>query len=683
MIIEIDGYGKIEIDDSFADMSEDDQQQTLQEIMGSMDAGIAKSQSDGSEESQKLRSIAQGLTLGFSDEIEAAGTSAISKIGQLFGGEGKSYDQSLDEVRGKLDAYRENNPIEAIGYELGGAVVPALGAGLFSFGTGGAAVGTATAARVAPTLARAAKIGAIEGGIAGFGTGEGGFKDRAKSAAVGTALGGTFGAAVPVGVQQASKALKTIYKGAIPNRFGGGGLADAERKILAAFERDEITPDVAKQRLDEAAKLGVDDMTIADLGQSSQKQTWLAATSPNSMRNQVKDSLSARRLGQAENIADKTSEKMNIEGEIGINYLDELADKTRKQAAPLYEAAYKVDLDAKPFAALTSSKELQKAYREAVALAEIDPDVNLVGNMPKNLDAFFGDTITRGEKVTMPTEVAHQIKIGLDSLIEKEITTVVGASDKVSKKGRALIKLKNSWNNQIAKQNDAYKNANANYADNQKLNTAYKTGVDVIKLRNDVLYKKVSKMLPAEKEAFRVGLVSQIQELAMKTGDVSDFTKTIFGSPKKRAAMRLAFDNKADFKNFEKFIKLESNKIKTYNEVYGGSQTADKAIEMAGTEFDPQEGLSILSQYLNNPQTAGTSILKSMGRRGQGLNEETSNNMLKILTEKNPNRQRIMLDALNQRKMLDQQKANRLTRRPEIYSGLLGSQSSSLFAKEE
>jgi hypothetical protein len=169
----------------------------------------------------------------------------------------------------------------------------------------------------------------------------------------------------------------------------------------------------------------------------------------------------------------------------------------------------------------------------------------------------------------------------------------------------------------------------------------------------------------------------------MKTGDVSDFTKTIFGSPKKRAAMRLAFDNKADFKNFEKFIKLESNKIKTYNEVYGGSQTADKAIEMAGTEFDPQEGLSILSQYLNNPQTAGTSILKSMGRRGQGLNEETSNNMLKILTEKNPNRQRIMLDALNQRKMLDQQKANRSTRRPEIYSGLLGSQSSSLFAKEE
>ena len=39
------------------------------------------------------------------------------------------------------------------------------------------------------------------------------------------------------------------------------------------------------------------------------------------------------------------------------------------------------------------------------------------------MSAFFGDTITRGEKVTMPTEVAHQIKIGLDSLIEKEITT--------------------------------------------------------------------------------------------------------------------------------------------------------------------------------------------------------------------------------------------------------------------
>jgi len=565
MIIEIDGVGQVQVDDKFETLSNEQQQKILQKIKKDASVGITKGVDTSKPvEDQKLRSIAQGLTLGFSDEIEAAGKTAVSKIGQLFGGEGKSYDDSLDEIRDKLEAYRGAKPMEALGYELGGAVVPALGAGLFTFGTGGAAVGTATAARVAPTLARAAKIGAIEGGIAGFGTGEGGFKDRAKSAAVGTALGGTLGAAIPVAGQQVKRGLQTVYKGAMPSKLGGANLVDAERRIANALERDQISPDQAKKLLQDAKDLGVDDMTIADLGKNTQKQSWLAGTTPNDKRSAVYDQLDERRLNQAENISEKTSEKLSVDGPIGIEYIDDLAKRTSEEAAPLYKQAYSINLDAKPFAAFSKNSAIQNAYKEAVSLAEIDPDFTNLANMPKNLDKFFGDTIGRGQSVSMPTQVAHQIKIGLDSLIEKQTDSVTG---KVTQKGRVLIKLKDRWNKEIVRQNEPYKIANSKYSDKMNLKSAFDDGTNIAKYKSDLLVKKVSAMSPPEKEAFRTGLVSQIQELAMKTNDVSDFTKTIFGSPKKRAAIRLAFGNKKDFENFERFIKLEQDKVKTYNQM--------------------------------------------------------------------------------------------------------------------
>jgi len=84
-----------------------------------------------------------------------------------------------------------------------------------------------------------------------------------------------------------------------------------------------------------------------------------------------------------------------------------------------------------------------------------------------------------------------------------------------------------------------------------------------------------------------------------------------------------------------------------------------------------------------NPTTAVGTATRNMSRKGLGLNSETSGEVLNILTETDPARQRIMLDALNQRKNLDAISRQKLINRPEIYSGLLGSQSSSLFAKED
>lgn len=153
---------------------------------------------------ERVRTAAQGLSLGLADEAEAAARSAYS---------GTPYQQVLDEIRGSLKGYQEAYPLEALAYEAGGAALPAVGAALLAPVTGG----TSTVA-VAPTLARLAGMAALEGGAYAFNTGEGGFKARALRVPVGAATGAAGGTVAGVAARAAGGALNK--------------LADAARRVI-------------------------------------------------------------------------------------------------------------------------------------------------------------------------------------------------------------------------------------------------------------------------------------------------------------------------------------------------------------------------------------------------------------------------------------------------------------------
>lgn len=153
---------------------------------------------------ERVRTAAQGLTLGLADEAEAGVRSLTS---------GRPYQDVLDEIRGSLKGYQEAYPLEALAYEAGGAALPAVGSIMLAPFTGG----TSTAA-VAPTLARLAGMAAFEGGAYAFNTGEGGFKERALRVPLGVAGGAVGG---------------TVAGGAM--RVAGGALnklADAARRVI-------------------------------------------------------------------------------------------------------------------------------------------------------------------------------------------------------------------------------------------------------------------------------------------------------------------------------------------------------------------------------------------------------------------------------------------------------------------
>lgn len=186
---------------------------------------------------QRTRTAMQGLTLGFADEIEARARALVT---------GETYEEALDKIRSGIKAYQEARPIEAMGYELGGAVAPML------FTGGGAA---------APTLGRLALRGGAEGAAYAFGTGEGGAAERAARVPFG-ALTGAGGGVIGGKVAQYGIQSVEALVDAARRTSGRKGASVVENEIQRLVEQTGKTPDEIVQDIIDG-KILAENRTIA------------------------------------------------------------------------------------------------------------------------------------------------------------------------------------------------------------------------------------------------------------------------------------------------------------------------------------------------------------------------------------------------------------------------------------
>ena len=93
-----------------------------------------------------LRSVVKGATFAFGDEIEGLGRMVLT--GRITPEE---YQNQVNRIRAQQAAYEQANPLESVGYEMGGAFLPALVPG----GQGIAGARMASLAAKAPGVARA------------------------------------------------------------------------------------------------------------------------------------------------------------------------------------------------------------------------------------------------------------------------------------------------------------------------------------------------------------------------------------------------------------------------------------------------------------------------------------------------------------------------------------------------
>jgi hypothetical protein len=193
------------------------------------------------------RALNNGLSFGFSDNVEAA-LNTLPIIGNKKPNEsyGDAYNRNLAQIRGEMEKFQQAKPLQAGATELLGGAIPALL-------TGGGSAATQSMSLPA-RMATGAGVGAVMGGLGNAGNSNADTTPEfLRALGTGAGIGAVGGATVPV-----------LMEGL--NRLARGGMGFAT-KISPADRRYGKTPEKAALeytsgtspvRIQETAKKSID-----------------------------------------------------------------------------------------------------------------------------------------------------------------------------------------------------------------------------------------------------------------------------------------------------------------------------------------------------------------------------------------------------------------------------------------
>lgn len=581
------------------------------------------------------RTLAQGALFGAYDEVEAFLRSRFSD---------EEYGDALSKVRTEMELYRKDNPAVAFGAELAGGFLTPAGI------VGGAAKGGLTAARSLGGLAaRGAVAGAAGGGVAGFASGEGGVENRLRGAAKGALAGGALGAAAPVAIGVAGDVGSRVFDGL---GLTGAKRATtlAERRVLKALEREGLTPEDAMSRLQRGSEMGAD-ILPADLGENVAGAAYTAQAVPSARRSDVRGLLEERSVEQGGRIAERTAQSMDESGAYGLDYLDDLAEAAKEKYRPLYQAAEK-EVDAGPFRKYGDRKIFEDAYERAQRSADDLGEAPL----PPLDELLAADTVS--------TMHLQQIAQGLDEVIESGTEKITG---KMSTEAVRVKGVRDEFKSIIGDLNPQYKAADAQFRDYMDLRRAYEVGEKFETLSSQALTRKVGKMTGEEMEALKVGMVTKIREIGSGS-DRTDYYQRIFGSPKRRDALRQAMGDE-EFAQFADYMALERDMVRTQRRVLGGSDTDRNIREQAEQGLDPQ---NLLQMMIGGKGEVVRQAAGALGARMQGVGAPVAEQMSDLLYAQGRSAQQTAMDRLTRRAMEDASARQGLLYRPELYGAAAG-----------
>jgi len=584
-----------------------DQPQAFKSVLGSPVAysGVAET----------ARSIGQGLTFGTLDEIEAAlRTGSIS---------GPEYERQRNILREQQKQFGMDAPIVKTSAEIGGSLIAPLGIAKQVAKLAPATKDLITGTTTLGQLLRGAAIGTTTGAASSYGFAE---KEAGSEAAVGGIFGGILGGSVPIVVKGAGTLIKNVL-----NSAGIGDQEAAASKMLANYlKKDNLSPTEAQQALDELRRIGVPNPVIADLGKSLNDLAYSAYTVQSAAKGTTKEFLENRLIDQPNDIVKGLVEKAGLAKNVnGFEYLEALTANQSRLASQAYPEAYSKAINAVPFRKFIDRDVFTKAYGEAVKRADVYgqklPDLASIRNAQ-----------------SVPTDVLHQIKMGLDRIVDAETDNI---TKKISGYGSDVAKVKTEFNDLIKSLNPEYKKANAEFADAERIKNAFKMGEDYQKLNPAEAASKIKKLTPDEKEAFRLGVMADVNE---RLGNFKggDFTKQIFKSENQKLLLRNAFPDQASYNEFSKYVKGLNRQAETKQRVLGGSRTDENRAVREESNLLGSLAQASATGDLASLLRAGANTVLS---RAKGISSESSEALQKRLFSVDPVEQTAILRELNKR----------------------------------
>ena len=576
---------------------------------------------------ESARAVGQGITFGTLDELEAAlRTGSIS---------GADYERQRNQLRAQQKQFGEDMPIVKTSLELGGGFAVPFGAARQVAKLAPETQALITGTSIMGQAGRGSAVGATTGALSGYGYSE---KDAVSDTIMGSVFGFGLGGTVPLIINKAGSVIRNVL-----NASGIGDQATASSKMLANYlDKDNLSPKEAFDALEELRRIGVPNPVIADLGKNLNDLAYNAYIVQSKAKGTTANFLESRLIDQPNDIVQGLVEKAGLAKNVnGYEYLTALAENQASKANAAYPNAYRLDIDARPFRTYVDRPVFIQAYKEAERRASVK------GQTLPPLDS-----IRNAQSV--PTDILHKIKMGLDDLIEKETDAV---TTKVTRYGRDLINVKNEFNDKIKSLNGDYAKANAEFADDERIRKSFQMGQKYQQLDTKEAVANIKKMNDDEKEAFRLGMMADINKRVdrFKSGD---FTREVFKSNNQKLLIRNAFSDTLDangkvvksaqdaYTDFSQYIKGLEQQSKTAKKIIGGSPSGERL----STQAEASE-LGSITQSLTSGDLTGTALglLKTGLARSRGISGETSEALQKRLFTTDPIEQRAVLDELNRR----------------------------------
>lgn len=549
---------------------------------------------------QRMRTVAQGASLGWSEEIEAG-------IRSMIGDE--SYSQIRDELREKLRAYAEQNGAEAITLEIAGAMLPSL---LMRRPSG------------APGIKSLAKEGLVEGGIAGAGYSEGDdLSDVLRSGAVGSTVGAFAG---PFAGKAIEKGVGLV-----------SGLVDWTAKKLGVRASDAVREEL--KRLQAQTGKSTEEI-ILDLQEGrlmSENRTLMAA-----LKNYVTEG------GESGNaVLSQIQQRAGMRQNQALSDLQKHLDPTNADPNVLRSQMAKVSAEKEFENSLYS--DLWRMYPEVdedLAGATLDA-VQRVPEARQALDKIYSARNIVPLFGTDPAGATYLARV--PSLEDVEIVRRVLDNQTTSlyknsagTLGEATGEVARNLRDKLDSFSPELKATRAAAADVRNNRDAFDLGRRALTMNADELAVLMESMTPGAKNSLKQGLMVQIGDRVRRTGttiaNLADEDKQM------GIILRTVLDGD-DISRLEKTLSV-AGEVK---------EMASKMPPTAGSQTNPLQrerrasGMGITADQMvgaarGDINSIGSVIMNIINRRSPGLTDKERMQVIETLFSEDP---KVLMKALN------------------------------------
>jgi hypothetical protein len=672
--LEINGR-QVEVDDSFLNLSPDQQNATVDEIAKSLGPAVPSIPKTGEELRARIYSDLAAKREAAKPKPHAPLDTGTQKVDastvyvddMLFGLPGKasagvnalirapftdkSVGEEYDTIRGQYQnarkTYAEEHPdansFASVGGALHGGVTLGRAAGEAAQAIGSRIAPTATQAisnRYLGRMAAEGASGAAQGALSAYGHDQ----DMGMPAFIGGAVGGL---ARPV------TSLVGGTASAIGSMFGAGNRTRAQNAVAEALLRSGQSADDVFNDMTRAGQQGQPEYVVADsLGNSGQRMLTGIVRSPGNERQQVIEQLQRRQAGQTDRLVNALSEGFDAP-HTAAQTRTAMTDARDAAADANYRAARNSAGVVDPTAAIGHADN----FLQPGATGVMGNQTNIADDSVEALVRRARGYLTDGDSVLTDFNAAFRAKRELDRIIAKNPDV------------RELYPIRNALDDSLAAASDPYAAARDQFRRESQAINAIDQGTAASSSRTRAAdnIDQFNVLTPEQQQPFRVGYVDPLIART-EAGSLSPTTnkaRALITGKTEQEFPAFAAPGRGDVMGER--IAREQRMFETANQAIGGSRTADNLADAADVMgFDPTMIGIIGNAATGNVRTAALQALQRGANALQGRNQGTRDMIARMLMQGDPTRARAELaDAVR--------KGQTLTRaQQEIVNALIG-----------